>query len=111
MFYGLNCELHFFATGSLEVFHVASTGSLPVTSHSSSHGLAMPLLIVVLLRHNCYLCSRWCLRQNCMNQADYKKKMDGTKYAGKGSKFKESKDVRVALSALILDDEYCILEE
>eukprot|EP00957_Ditylum_brightwellii_P012789 966838-Ditylum_brightwellii.AAC.1 len=46
-----------------------------------------------------------------MDRADYKKKVEETKTASRGNKFKVSKDFRVALSALISDDEYCILEE
>eukprot|EP00957_Ditylum_brightwellii_P194404 14805610-Ditylum_brightwellii.AAC.1 len=60
---------------------------------------------------DCHPHSMWCPRQNCIDRVDYKKRMEGTKSAGRGNKFKASKDFRVALSALVLDDKYCILEE
>ena len=50
MFYGLNCELYWLTLGSLEVFHVPSTGSLPVTPQCSMHGSAMQEILAVLLR-------------------------------------------------------------
>eukprot|EP00957_Ditylum_brightwellii_P052021 3945879-Ditylum_brightwellii.AAC.1 len=53
----------------------------------------------------------WCPRQNCIDRVDYKSKIEGAKSASGSNKFKASKDFKVALSALILDDKYCIIEE
>eukprot|EP00957_Ditylum_brightwellii_P199783 15229729-Ditylum_brightwellii.AAC.1 len=54
--------------------------------------------------NNCHLCSMWFTMQNCMDRGDYKNKMSGTESNNRGNPFKASKDFRVALSALVLDD-------
>eukprot|EP00957_Ditylum_brightwellii_P212334 15367190-Ditylum_brightwellii.AAC.4 len=61
--------------------------------------------------NDCYQCSMWCPKQRCMNRKDYKKKMEATKSTCRDSKMTVSEDFKVALSVLVFDNKYCILEE
>eukprot|EP00957_Ditylum_brightwellii_P091032 6930644-Ditylum_brightwellii.AAC.1 len=61
--------------------------------------------------NDCHLCGMWCPRTNCMNRADYKKKMEETKSASGKNKLKVSKGFHVALLALMLEDTYLIIDD
>ena len=55
----------------------------------------------------------WCPRPNCMSRKAYKEHMQSKKEtAGKNAtgKFNATKDFKVALSALISDEEYKAIE-
>ena len=58
----------------------------------------------------CHPQPQWCSRPNCMNKADYKKAMENKQKANVGQNNKFSNNFKVALSAIVLDEDYKALE-
>ena len=53
----------------------------------------------------------WCPRQNCLNKADFKKKMDEKRDAKSSDGGTFSDDFKVALAAITSNDDYKAIEE
>ena len=54
----------------------------------------------------------WCPRQNCLNKADFKKKMDESRNKkNEGEQRQFSDDFKVALAAITSGEDYKALEE
>ena len=59
---------------------------------------------------DCHPQPMWCPRTNCMNRADYKKAMDNKRKVDDGQSSKYPNDFKVALSAIVSDEDYKALE-
>ena len=59
---------------------------------------------------DCHPQPQWCSRPNCMNKADYKKAMENKQKANVGQNNKFSNNFKVALSAIVSDEDYKALE-
>ena len=60
---------------------------------------------------DCHFKKQWCIRKDCMNKADYKKKKDQERTSNdKGAPSHISNDFKVALAAMCNDADYAALE-
>ena len=78
---------------------------IPITRLNSS-GIIRPISGATKIHPQ----PQWCSRPNCMNKADYKKAMENKQKANVGQNNKFSNNFKVALSAIVLDEDYKALE-
>eukprot|EP00957_Ditylum_brightwellii_P192338 14642137-Ditylum_brightwellii.AAC.1 len=64
-------------------------------------------------KNDCHSKSLWCPRTNCLNRKEYKEQIQSEGADGKstGGKLNAIKDFKVALAALVSDNEYKTLAE